>query len=175
MEQIYIFKYTILPFLTQVSVHLELWYFSFWRLQFFDQSVFCRSLAVDCICMWGLLIRVCFHTVTQLITSRQCDHTQRLACIMHEQDESVLVLAKHKEHFSPSSSLSFSLFFFLSGTFYFASARLAVEIRLMLQFVNFNYGPLWTAPISSQGRNRGGNIPSVNHLLFFLPCFFPCF
>ncbi len=55
------------------------------------------------------------------------------------------------ENTSALLPLSLSPFFFLlSGTFYFAATRLAVVIRLMLQFVNFNYGPLWTAPIPAR-------------------------
>ncbi len=136
--------------LTQVSVCLELQYMSFWRLQVFDQSVFCRSLAVDCICMWGLLIRLCCRAVTQLITGRQHDHTQRWHALCMNKINLYWCL-RSIENTSALLPLSLSPFFFLlSGTFYFAATRLPVVIRLMLQFVNFNYGPLWTAPIPAR-------------------------
>lgn len=153
MEQIYIFTYTILQFLTQVGVRLELQYISFWRLQvfFIIQLVLFRSFAVDCILYaCEVLIRVCVRTVTQLITGLQYDHTQCWHALCMNKINLSWCL-RSIENTSALLPLSLSPFLFLlSGTFYFAAARLAVVIRLMLQFVNFNYGPLWTAPIPAR-------------------------
>lgn len=129
---------------------------SFWWLQFFfiafctKSSVFCSSLAMDCICMWGLLIRVCFCTVTQLITGRQCDHTPRWHALCMNKINLSWCLRSIENTSALLPRSLFPFLFLLSGTFYFAAARLAVVIRLMLQFVNFNYGPLWTAPIPAR-------------------------
>lgn len=121
--------------------------------------------------MWGLLIRVCFRTVTQLITGRQCDHTPRWHalcmnkinlswCLRSIENTSALL---PRSLFSPSLPPLRHLLFCCCKVGCCDQANAAV--------CQFQLRPSLNCADSSQGRNRGGNIPTVNHLRFFCLAF----
>jgi len=130
--------------------------------------VFCSSLAVDCICMWGLLIRVCFRTVTQLITGRQCDHTPRWhALCMNKINLSwCLRSIENTSALLPRSLFSLSLP--PLRHLLFCCCKVGCCDQANAAVCQFQLRPPLNCAEFSQGRNRGGNIPTVNHLRFFI-------
>lgn len=81
------------------------------------------------------------------------------------------MLAKHREHFSPSFSLSFSLSLPPLRHLLFCCCKVGCCDQANAAVCQFQLRPPLNCADSSQGRNRGGNIPTVNHLRFFCLAF----